>query len=76
MSKEIKANNENQANIKRFQVETDTKILCYNQNCTNLIPEDCCCNLKRVVISPGGKCAGLIKVTAKKKTTTKKKKDG
>ena len=74
--KGIKKEDKIQADIKRFQIETDTKILCLNQHCTNLVPEDCCCNLKRVVIGPGGKCAGFLKTTVKKKTTAKKKKTG
>lgn len=59
--------------IERFRIEVDTKILCYNEACVNQVPEDCCCNLKRVVIGPGGKCAGFLKVTPKKNKAVKKK---
>lgn len=64
-----------EAQIERFQIEVDTKILCLSNDCVNQVPEDCCCNLKRVVIGPGGKCAGFLKVTAKKKKPVSRKGD-
>lgn len=64
-----------QAQLERFRIETGTKIYCLNAVCVNLVPEDCCCNLKRVVIDAEGKCAGLVKMKQDKKKVEKKKKD-
>ena len=63
-----------QTQLERFKIETATKIYCLNATCVNLAPEDCCCNLKRVVINAEGKCAGLVKMTPDKKKVAKKKK--
>ena len=64
-----------QAQLERFKIETATKIYCLNAVCVNLVPEDCCCNLKRVVINAEGKCAGLVKIKPDKPKAEKKKKD-
>jgi hypothetical protein len=70
MSKDDK----NQADIKRFEIEATSKVYCLNQACFNHDPDSCCCNLKVVPIDERGKCAGNVKVTAKKKKATAKKK--
>lgn len=64
-----------QSQLEKFKIETATKILCLNAMCANLVPEDCCCNLKRLVINAGGKCAGLVKMAAEKKAKTPHRKD-
>ncbi len=58
--------------LEKFTIETATKIYCLNAKCVNLVPEDCCCNLKRVVINPRGKCAGEVKMDPDKTKKTKK----
>ena len=61
------------AQIERFQIEATSKVHCTNQSCFNHDPDSCCCNLKVIPIDERGKCAGNVKVTAKKKTSVSRK---
>lgn len=56
----------------RWKIGVDTKLYCLNVDCVNLVPIDNCCNLKRLVMSPGHKCAGFVKMGPKKKKPVKK----
>ena len=64
--------NAKRAQLERFKIETATKIYCLNATCVNLVPEDYCCNLKRLVINAEGKCAGFVKMEPEKPETEKK----
>ncbi len=56
------------------EVDPTVKLCCLNTDCLNQVEGDCVCNLKNLVIGPGHKCAGFVKMVPKKKVAAKRRK--